>query len=85
MFNGLFHIPLPKNEPALNYAPGSRERAELQAVLKDMLANPVEVPIVIGGKEIKSEKLIEMRCPHNRSQLLRPLPPGQRPARQPGH
>ncbi|HQE77306.1 MAG TPA: aldehyde dehydrogenase family protein, partial [Candidatus Hydrogenedentes bacterium] len=70
MFNGLFHIPLPKNEPALNYAPGSRERAELQAVLKDMLANPVEVPIVIGGKEIKSEKLIEMRCPHNRSQLL---------------
>ena len=70
MFNGLFHIPLPKNEPALNYASGSRERAELQAVLKDMLANPVEVPIVIGGKEIKSEKLIEMRCPHNRSQLL---------------
>ncbi|MFO7973608.1 MAG: L-glutamate gamma-semialdehyde dehydrogenase [Candidatus Hydrogenedentota bacterium] len=70
MFNGLFHIPQPKNEPVCSYAPGSKERADLQAVLKDMLANPVEIPIVIGGKDVKSDKLVEIRCPHNRSQLL---------------
>ena len=70
MFNGLFHIPVPANEPALNYAPGSPERAELQAVLQDMLDNPIEVPIIIGGKEVRSDNLVEMRCPHDRSRLL---------------
>ena len=44
MFNGIFHITKPENEPVLSYAPGTRERAELKAVLEDMLANPVEVP-----------------------------------------
>ena len=43
MFNGFFYIPEPKNEPVLSYAPGSPERAELKAVLADMLANPVEI------------------------------------------
>ena len=70
MFNGLFQIPKPANEPGLHYAPGSPERAELQTTLQEMLDNPIEIPIVIGGKEIHSDTLIEMRCPHNRSQLL---------------
>ncbi len=70
MFNGFFHIPEPKNEPVLEYAPGSRERDELKAKLKELLDNPVEVPMIIGGKALHSDNITEMRCPHNRKQAL---------------
>lgn len=70
MFNGIFHIRKPENEPVLSYAPGSKERAELQARLKEMLDSPVEVPCIIGGKEVTTGNLTEMRCPHNHSQVL---------------
>ena len=70
MFNGLFHIPKPANEPGLSYAPGSPERAELQATLQSMIDNPVEVPIMIGGEEVHSDTLVEMDCPHDLSQKL---------------
>ena len=70
MFNGLFHIREPKNEPILGYMPGSAERAALKAELKRMLANPVEVPCLIGGKEITTGDLVEMKPPHNLRQSL---------------
>jgi len=70
MFNGFFNIPEPKNEPVLSFEPGSRERTELTATLQDMIDNPVEVPILIGGKEVHSDRVVEMRCPHDLSQLL---------------
>jgi 1-pyrroline-5-carboxylate dehydrogenase len=70
MFNGIFHIRKPENEPIYAYAPGSKERAELKAALQDMLDNPVEVPCIIGGREVSSGDLVEMRCPHNLSQVL---------------
>ncbi len=70
MFNGIFHIPEPKNEPVLGYVPGSPERKELQATLKRMLENPVDVPIIINGKEIRNGRRVEMRCPHNQKQRL---------------
>ena len=70
MFNGIFHIRKPENEPVLGYAPGSKERAELKAVLADMLANPVEVPCVIGGRDIPTGDLVEMRPPHDLSKTL---------------
>jgi len=65
MFNGLFHIREPKNEPVLAYAPGSRERAELKAELERMRSNPVEVPCIIGGREILTGDLVEIRQPHD--------------------
>ena len=70
MFNGIFHIARPANETVLSYAPGSAEREELRATLQRMLDNPVEVPILIGGEEVRSGHTVEMRCPHDRSQLL---------------
>ncbi|MBN2309847.1 MAG: L-glutamate gamma-semialdehyde dehydrogenase [Candidatus Hydrogenedentes bacterium] len=70
MFNGLFHIPKPVNEPVRMYAPGSKERAELQAKLQEMLDNPVEVPIIIGGKEVHSDTTVSIRCPHDHKQTL---------------
>lgn len=70
MFNGIFHIPIPVNEPVLSYAPGTKEREQIKAAMKSMLENPVEIPIIIGGKEVRSGHLVEMRCPHRRDQLL---------------
>jgi len=70
MFNGIFHIRKPENEPVLSYAPGSKERAELKAALQEMLSNPVEVPCFIGGREITTGDLVEMRAPHDLSQVL---------------
>lgn len=70
MVNGIPSLPRPVNEPVLSYAPSSPERAELQTKLQEMMDNPVEVPILIGGKEVTSGTLVEMRCPHKHDQLL---------------
>jgi len=70
MFNGIFHIRKPENEPVLGYAPGSKERIELKAKLKDMLSNPIEVPCIIGGREISTGDLVEMKSPHDHNQVL---------------
>ncbi len=70
MFNGIFHIPQPVNEPCLQYTPGSPERAELAAKLKEMLDGQVEVPMIIGGEEVRNGKLADIRCPHDHQHLL---------------
>ena len=70
MFNGIFHIPQPVNEPCLQYAPHSPERAKLSAGLKDMLNSKTEVPMIIGGKEVRSGNLADIRCPHDHRHVL---------------
>ena len=66
----LFHIREPRNEPILQYAPGSREREGLKAELQRMLANPVEVPCIIGGREVHTGDLVDLIQPHNHRQPL---------------
>jgi len=70
MFNGIFRIPQPVNEPVLQYAPGSGERAELKAKLAEMLGQEVDVPMIIDGQEVRNGKLADIRCPHDRHHLL---------------
>jgi 1-pyrroline-5-carboxylate dehydrogenase len=70
MFNGIFHIRKPENEPVLGYAPGSKERDELQAKLQEMIDNPIEVPCIIGGREVRTGNLVDMKAPHNLEQSL---------------
>jgi 1-pyrroline-5-carboxylate dehydrogenase len=70
MFNGIFRVPQPKNEPILSYAPGSAERAELQGKLKEMLGQEVEVPMIIGGKEVRNGNLADISCPHDHKHKL---------------
>ncbi len=70
MFNGIFRVPQPKNEPVLSYGPNSPERGQLKAKLKEMLGTEVEVPMIIGGEEVKSGKLADIKCPHDHSQVL---------------
>ncbi|UCC99915.1 MAG: L-glutamate gamma-semialdehyde dehydrogenase [Phycisphaerales bacterium] len=70
MFNGIFRIPQPVNEPILNYAPGSPERAQLSAKLKEMLGGQIEVPMIIDGQEVRNGNLAEIRCPHDHQHVL---------------
>jgi len=59
-------IPTPVNEPILAYAPGSRERGELKHAIKDLSSRQVEIPVVIGGKEIRTGKTIDAVMPLTR-------------------
>ena len=53
-FSGTRRVPPPVNEPIKSYAPGSPERAELKARLKEMANERIDIPIIIGGQEIRS-------------------------------
>ncbi|MHC4150270.1 MAG: L-glutamate gamma-semialdehyde dehydrogenase [Planctomycetota bacterium] len=70
MWNGIFRVPQPKNEPILSYAPGSAERTELKSALKEMLGSEAEVPMIIGGEEVRNGNLADIRCPHDHQHLL---------------
>ncbi len=70
MSNAYFQVPQPVNEPILSYAPGTPERAELKAKLKELKSQTIEVPLIIGGKEIKTGKTAEMRIPHDHGHVL---------------
>lgn len=67
---GDFYYPMPSNEPVLNYAPGSPEKAALKAALKELKATKVDVPMYIGSEEIRTGKTVEIRPPHERKHLL---------------
>ncbi|MGB3763525.1 MAG: L-glutamate gamma-semialdehyde dehydrogenase [Ornithinimicrobium sp.] len=65
------HVPQPVNEPVLSYAPGSPERATLEAALKDVAAEPVDLPHVIAGQPVTGEgEPINVVQPHDHAQVL---------------
>ncbi|MCE5249544.1 L-glutamate gamma-semialdehyde dehydrogenase [bacterium] len=70
MFNGIFHIRKPENEPVLSYAPGTKERKELKTKLNEMLDNPMEIPCIIGGREVTTGDMVDMKAPHDLKQVL---------------
>ena len=70
MHNGIFDVPYPINEPIYDYNPGSSEKAELKNTLDDMLSKEIEIPMVIGGEDVKSGNLADCRCPHDHKHLL---------------
>jgi len=70
MANGFFRVPEPKNEPVKSYAPGCTERAELKKAIEDARASVIDIPMIIGGKEVRTEKQIPVYPPHERNHLL---------------
>ncbi|MEY4628326.1 MAG: L-glutamate gamma-semialdehyde dehydrogenase, partial [Bacteroidota bacterium] len=70
MNNGHYSLPMPINEPVLTYAPGTPERARLKEVLAELKSTQVDVPMHIGGKEIKTGNKIAIRPPHERKHIL---------------
>ncbi|HXW96448.1 MAG TPA: L-glutamate gamma-semialdehyde dehydrogenase [Gemmatimonadales bacterium] len=68
--SGYPNIPRPTNEPVLAYAPGSPERAALKARLAAMAKETIDIPIIVGGKEIRTGKLIDVVSPHDHRRVL---------------
>lgn len=67
---GTFSYPMPTNEPVLSYGPGSKEKQTLKAVLAELKSQTADIPMYIGGQEVRTGKLVEIRPPHERSHLL---------------
>jgi 1-pyrroline-5-carboxylate dehydrogenase len=70
MANAKFDIPLPTNEPVKDYAPGSPERVELKARLESLRNQQIEIPLIIGGDEIKTHKTGKCVLPHNHGHVV---------------
>lgn len=67
---GTFRYPLPDNEPVLNYAPGSPERDLLKTTLSELKGQEIDVPMIIGGKEVRTGNLKRMAPPHEHGRTL---------------
>jgi 1-pyrroline-5-carboxylate dehydrogenase len=67
---GIFTPPKPVNEPIASYAPGTPERAELQARLRAMEGERIRIPLIIGGKDVYTDETFESVMPHRKSHVL---------------
>ena len=70
MTKAIFKLPEIKNEPIKSYAPGSAERKELKKKLAELRKGGLDLPMIIGGKEVRTDKLLDIRPPHNHKHLL---------------
>ncbi|MEM7356498.1 MAG: L-glutamate gamma-semialdehyde dehydrogenase [Acidobacteriota bacterium] len=70
MPNGIVQVPTPVNEPVRAYGPGSPEKASLKKRLGDMLGEKIEIPLVIGGQEVRTGRTQTAVCPHDHSHVL---------------
>jgi 1-pyrroline-5-carboxylate dehydrogenase len=68
--HGIFRVPEPYNEPVRSYAPGAPEREELRVRLAELEAQQLELPLLIGGEEVRTGDTFEAVEPHNRSHVL---------------
>ncbi len=67
---GYFAYPLPQNEPVLNYAPGSKEKESLKKVLQEFKSSKADIPMYIGGEEVRTGSVAEIRPPHETAHVL---------------
>lgn len=63
--SGTIRVPPPANEPVFSYAPCTPERAELKAALHEMSGQEVDIPVIIGGREIRTGRTHAIRAPHD--------------------
>src|SRR6185503_3932880 len=67
---GMTRVPPPVNEPNLAYLPGSPERVALKDRLKSMAAERIDIPVVIGGREIRTGRTHQAVMPHDHQHVL---------------
>jgi len=70
MSKGVFQLPEVKNEPVRSYAPGTPERVALKQKLFELNQGGLDLPMIIGGKEVRTGNLKDIRPPHNHRHLL---------------
>src|SRR5207244_10306508 len=68
--NSIPKIPTPVNEPVLSYAPGPPERADLKRTLKELSGRQLEIPLVIGGKDVHTGRTVDVVMPHCHRHVL---------------
>ncbi len=68
--NAVISIPRPVNEPIKSYAPGSPERVNLKQALADAAGKQLDIPLIIGGKDIRTGRLGKAVMPHNHQHVL---------------
>ena len=68
--SGKLQVPEPINEPILDHAPGSPEREELKRKLEEMAGQVVDIPLVIGGEEVRTGDTANLVMPHDHSHVL---------------
>lgn len=70
MPKGVYRLPEIKNEPVLSYTPGTRERETLKKTLAELNKGGLDIPMIIDGKEVRTNNTKEIRPPHNHKHLL---------------
>ena len=70
MLKGFFNVPAPVNEPVYSYAPGSKERELLKEAIADARSKEVDVPMYIGGEEIRTDNKVKLTPPHDHQHVL---------------
>jgi 1-pyrroline-5-carboxylate dehydrogenase len=70
MNNSIFVFPKPENEPVLGYKPGSPERKEIRKALEELYGKVTEIPVIIGGKEVKTKDMGEVVMPTDNKHVL---------------
>lgn len=70
MPKGIYNVPVPVNEPVKQYAPGSAERIELKKMLTELRAKELDIPMYIGGKEVRSGQKARLAPPHDHKHTL---------------
>src|SRR4051794_38873937 len=68
--NGSFRVPTPLNEPTKTYAPGTPERQSLKKKLAQMSSEKIEIPCIIGGKEVRTGNTASAVMPHRHGHVL---------------
>jgi 1-pyrroline-5-carboxylate dehydrogenase len=70
MLDAALRVPPPVNEPVLSYAPGSPERAALQAEITRQAGDVVDIPCVIGGRHVYTNRIVPVTNPSAHGELL---------------
>jgi 1-pyrroline-5-carboxylate dehydrogenase len=68
--HGIFRVPEPSNEPVRSYAPGTPEREELQRRLHELESQRLDIPLLLGGEEVRTAQTFDAVEPHNRAHVL---------------
>src|SRR5213592_2736013 len=68
--NAIPKVPTPINEPVLSYAPGTPERGELKRTVKELSGHQLEIPLVIGGKDVHTGRTVDVVMPHCHRHVL---------------
>ncbi|WP_313261672.1 L-glutamate gamma-semialdehyde dehydrogenase [Sphingobacterium sp.] len=70
MLKGFFTVPTPMNEPVYSYAPGTKERSLLKEAIAAARATEIDIPMYIGGEEVRTSKKVKITPPHDHKHVL---------------